>query len=65
MYGDWLQVLNMHSLSKTWLKGDMVTIYKYLKSLNVKERKAFSGYRREAAGQNYQKKKESEFKKSP
>lgn len=43
----WLQLLNMHSLSKKWLKGDMVTIYKYWKSLNVKEGKAFSGYRRE------------------
>lgn len=30
----------------------MVTIYKYMKILNVKEEKAFSGYRRDAAGQN-------------
>lgn len=38
----------------------MVAIYKYLKSLNAKEGKAFSGYGKEAAGW----KRKSEFKRT-
>lgn len=36
-YEERLKGLNMNSSAKFWLKGDMITAYKYLKGINIKK----------------------------
>lgn len=36
-YEERLKGLNMHSSAELWLKGDVITAYKYLKGINIKK----------------------------